>query len=321
MENRVLIVGIDTLAGCNLALEWTDRCEVIGISRDRGFSLEGCRVVASGAGFEQEIVRIVAEEAPAQIVDCGAAARSSWDWTEEIDPAAEKRRGETICRVARRAGCRLTMVSTDGVFVGPRMFEREDSEGWVIRGHGIRAWVRELEAVYLEAGALVVRSHLYGWSPNGGSFAEKLNSAIEENRPVAASGSRYATPLLASDFAVLLWAAQHRRLSGFYHLGGAQRSSMYEFAKELAAAIGMQWRVCGGALGTHRGGGASDNDGNSGSHNEESSLDSRRLQREVHIAIPMLREGIERFVTQASNGHRDRISAALNRFAPAASAA
>ena len=317
MGNRVLIVGIDTLAGCNFALGWTDRCEVVGISRDRNFQLDGCRVVALSSQFKSEIVDVAVQEAPSLIVECGAAARSSWDWTEEVDFAIESRRAEAVCTAARAVDCRLTMVSTDAIFTGPQMFQRDDSE-LPMGDNRSRTWLRDMELRFLQAGALVVRSHLYGWSSSGWSYAEQLQTAIEENRRFAASGNRYATPILASDFAVLLWAAQYRQLTGIYHLGGAQRCNAWEFAAELAMALGMQWKVGGRELGLQP---ESESVAKNETSHEESSLDSRRLQRDVHIAIPMLREGIERFVAEAGNGHRDRIWASLSRIATVASAA
>ncbi|HEY2760041.1 MAG TPA: sugar nucleotide-binding protein [Pirellulales bacterium] len=318
MENRVLIIGVDTLAGCNLALSWADRCELIGISRDRSFQLEGCRVVPLDAHVTSEIADVAADELPSLIVYCGAAARSSWDWNDEVDFDLESRRAEAICQAARNIGCPLTMVTTDTVFTGPQMFQREDHDLWIARDDRSRSWVRGVELRFLEASALVVRSHLYGWGPSGWSYAEQLQTAIEENRPFRASGNRYATPILASDFAVLLWAAHHRQLSGLYHLGGAQRCSGWEFAIELAMALGMPWKGGSPSLGLR-----ADEETREKSRlsDEESSLDSRKLQREMHISIPMLREGVERFVAQATNGHRDRVWAALNRLALATSAA
>ena len=42
---KLLIVGIDTLAGSNLALTLADRCNIVGISDRSGFELPGCRTL------------------------------------------------------------------------------------------------------------------------------------------------------------------------------------------------------------------------------------------------------------------------------------
>ena len=51
--DKLLIVGIDTLVGGNLALALADRCEVVGFAARSRFEIAGCRtlpvVLNSGA--------------------------------------------------------------------------------------------------------------------------------------------------------------------------------------------------------------------------------------------------------------------------------
>ncbi len=117
------------------------------------------------------------------------------------------------------------------------MFHSEDSPP---QGKGAAAdAARRLEAAVANTAALVVRTHVYGWSPRQDSFCEQLWSAAVDRRPAMADGRRHATPILASDLAELLVAAHHAQLRGTWHIAGAERTSPYRFACELAAAMGL----------------------------------------------------------------------------------
>ncbi len=82
-------------------------------------------------------------------------------------------------------------------------------------------------------------------------------------------------------------------------MSGAERTSPYRFARELAVACGLEFRVqpveCGDA--------DSQCDGWEG----ETSMNSRRARRALETSMPLLREGLGRFAQQAEDGYRDRL--------------
>lgn len=305
-KHKILILGVDTLAGCNLAITWADRCEVIGISGRRNFHFDGCRIVTLESCEEQAISDVISVEQPQRIVVCGPCSYSSWDWQEDFDPADEVRRLATISRAAQHVRSRLTMISTDALNSGPWMFRGENFS--VAENVATTSVVRRIENVLKNTNSLIVRTHLFGWSPAGESCVEYLWSALAEGRPIGASGECYATPILASDFAELLWQAQCQELSGLYHLSGAERTSMWHFASELAIACGASLPVLRKESNTPSVNGTSFQTMN---HGQESSLDSRTLQRILSNPLPMVRDGIARFVQQSCSGYRDRVAATL----------
>jgi dTDP-4-dehydrorhamnose reductase len=304
--DKLLIVGIDTLVGANLALTLSDRCEVVGISYRAGCKIYGCRTITERLTPGESLFGSIVAEHPDWIVYCGPTSQSSWDWAGDFHCGQESKQLTTISDAAKHSGSRLTLVSTDAVFRGPRLFHRESFPKAI--DHPAANAARQLEKV-VSADALIVRTHTYGWSCAGESHAENLWAALAENRPIAPSGTRYATPILASDLAELLWRTHCRRLSGVFHAGGAERASMWQFATAMAAASGTSVKILQlasdasgediAALGQARCG-------------QESSLDSRKLQRAVESPLPLLREGLQRFVEQAKNGHRAKLSAALS---------
>jgi dTDP-4-dehydrorhamnose reductase len=293
---RLLVSGVDSLAGGNLALALADRCEVLGLAA-AGLEAQGVRTARLDSQEPDEIAAFVADWHPHWIVHCGPLSSSSWD----AGPRAEEAEREPavvarLADAAERTGARLTVISSDAVFCGPRMFHDESSAA---TSPAPRAqWVRDMERVLQKREALVVRTHVYGWSftaePSG--FAELACDALVNRAPLAPAmvdGRRHATPILATDLAELLWRASESRLSGLYHLAGCERTSPHRFVVELAAAMGVEppRRPSGEAARLV-------------SWHEETSLSSKRARRMLAVATPSVGEGIERFVEQARNGWR-----------------
>jgi dTDP-4-dehydrorhamnose reductase len=190
----------------------------------------GCRVLPVRAADADEICTAIAAERPTWIVDCGPTSNSSWDFGE-FDAAHAAELVTLIITTAKSCGSRFTFVSTDAIFQGPKLFHRETSE----IGDGARSVAAaRVEKALAGVAALIIRTHLFGWSPTGASSAEHLWQAIESGKPIPACGNQYASPLLATDFAELLWLANRKRLCGTYHLAGAERISQWQFAMLMA---------------------------------------------------------------------------------------
>jgi dTDP-4-dehydrorhamnose reductase len=106
---------------------------------------------------------------------------------------------------------------------------------------------------------------------------------------------RHATPILASDLAECLYAAYRANLAGMYHVAGAERTSPYRFAAEMASAFGTPGRfvqLTSRTAASRR------------PYVDETSLNTLAFRRAVEKPLPMLREGLARFAAQAFNGYR-----------------
>lgn len=85
-------------------------------------------------------------------------------------------------------------------------------------------------------------------------------------------------------------------LQGLWHVTGAERSSPYRLACQLAAASGL-------SLGAVRWAWSS---AETADCSNETSLSSRRARRSLDMPMPMLREGLQCFAEQATSGWRER---------------
>jgi dTDP-4-dehydrorhamnose reductase len=322
-NEKLLIVGLESLAGSNIAHTLANRCEVVGLSRCRGFALERCRTLTdirrlptdNQLSREHVFVSIVAER-PHWVVYCGPTSHCSWDLLQArgadvihsppCDTATEAELLSAAARAAEQCGAKLALVSTDAVCAGPQVFHSEavplplsHSKSTV---HPAIHAARQLEQQLGEHQVLILRTHLYGWSAMGESHAEQLWLQLEDGASLSASGRHYSSPIVATDFAELLWAALHCGLTGLFHAAGAERASQWHFAVALAAASGMWLNKSSHNSAAKRSLSADD---------QETSLDSRKLQRALGLPLPGLRDGLERFVQQTVNGDRDSLRAAF----------
>jgi dTDP-4-dehydrorhamnose reductase len=279
------------MVGSNVAGWLARRAAAIGLSRDRPPVIPGCQTVSWDPSRQDAVLRVVREVRPEWIIYCGPFSRGSWDLPDTVPPVNQE---IALCKAfldaSRRRDAQLTVVSTDAVFAGPRLFHDERSQG--AGPHAFGRAAMEVECALEGSGALVVRTHAYGPSPRDGEpcFAEKAWLALAEGLPCELDPHCHATPILATDLAGLLRLAYQRRIEGVCHIAGAERTNPPRFAAELASLAGLTWpgRTAKAEVPTLS---ASDGAG-------ETSLDTRLARRELNRPMPMLREGLARFVDQ-----------------------
>ncbi|NUQ64855.1 MAG: sugar nucleotide-binding protein [Pirellulales bacterium] len=293
----LLVTGIDRLVGANLALRLSNRFRVTGVYQELPVSLAGCQAARCPASDPSGLVYLARDLAPHWIVHCGSIARASWDFADaSVDPEVELRVCDTLVGVSRAVGSRLTVLSTDAVFAGPRMFQSEDDEADGCSR--LAETASQVEQKLRTTEALVVRTHAYGWAPSGcqPGFAERVWQALSQGEFFEADPHHHATPLLAADLADLLARAYRRGLRGLYHIAGAERVSAYRFACHLASVFGLPNTLSSSepflpefpeANGL-----------------QEASLQTRRARSDMARSMPMLCEGLERFADQTHNGFR-----------------
>jgi dTDP-4-dehydrorhamnose reductase len=296
--DKLLVVGVDTLAGANFALASSARFEVLGLCPQRGRSLEG--IAVEQAAELDATLRHAEHFGPDWIVHCGRLSASSWD-LPATDPAweCEPKLVHGLLDCARAHNARLTVLLTDAVFSGPRMFHDESSPTG--SAHPAATTALAIEQTLADTIALVVRTHTYGWAPAGceAGTVERLWQWLVDGASASPDGRRYATPILASDLADLLHRAYELNVQGLLHVTGAERTSPFRMAVEMAVAFGLPV--------PRSGMGVVDSAADEAAWLSETSLSSRRARRTLELPMPMLREGLQRFAEQARDGWRQRM--------------
>lgn len=279
---RVLVIGVESLLGASLAHELAERCELLGVTTSAGKETTAWQLEQPGAA--RELLRCWE---PRWVVYCGPLATAAWDKVDAtIDVERQARLAIELAAASSEYGCPLTVLTSDVVFRGPRMFHHEASapQSASPRAQSCLA----LERALADTDALVVRTHAYGWSPDEASagFAQRAYAALLRGQFPSIANRSYATPIFMADLADLLWHARELRLQGLYHLAGAERTSMHRFVCEMAACLGLPLPEPKRLF--------PEND-----WFDETSLSSRRARRAISKATPMLREGLERFLSVA----------------------
>ena len=299
--NKLLLVGADTMLGANLALALEDRFDCTGLAKKRP-DVAGCRQTIVGDILDSAFVEsLMAAEHPDWVIYIGPTSHSSWDAAIEERPASATHFAQRLAAITAECGAALTLLSSDAVFTGPRLFHEEPS-----RATAETPFAREVRAVENAVAssthALVVRTHAYGWSANNDTpnLIDELVEQLVAGRPAAMDGVRYATPILATDLAELLAVAYEKELRGLYHITGAERTNLARFVGELSGALDLRWM-------------ASAESENSVAATPlsrpatETSLNTRRARRDLGLPMPLLREGLERLAAQHENGFRARL--------------
>ena len=293
----LLVFGVDRTVGGNLVATLSDRFQVAGVGQ-YPVEIEGCPTRCADLSTPAQVSRLIDKYSPNWVIYAGSLAGSSWD-VPQGDLSREPAIAAELVKAVAEVDARLTYVSTDAVFNGPRMFHREESSTVNAAGspHAeLAAAALAVEQVLQDTPTLLVRTHAYGWSPRVESpeFAENLCQALEDEQPAPISPLRYASPILATDLAELLYQAWQEQLAGTLHIGGAERISSARFARELAAALGLARPICESSSAAAM------------ELSTETSLVSQRARQALSTPMPMLLEGLERFAQQIENGYRDR---------------
>ncbi|HUG90865.1 MAG TPA: sugar nucleotide-binding protein [Planctomycetaceae bacterium] len=305
--DTILIAGVDSVVGAALAGALAGADRVVGTARrSAGLSaIGGCELAAAAGDDERSVRQLFATLAPCWTIYCGPGAESCWNEPPRAarDHDAVQAAG-TWARAARDAGSEFTCISSDAVFTGPRMFHDESSRGLCGSLHAQH--LRAIEAAVLQdhPAALVVRTHVFGWTPEecGAGWIERILNALEDGTARPFDAIRHATPILAADFADVLLKTREAFLSGVYHIAGAERTSPARFVGRLAQEFGLDAPACGPP--------ASLLERPCAFGCGETSLRTTKIRTALGVSLPTLADGLRRLREEHDNGDRECLPAA-----------
>ena len=299
----ILIAGMDSVVGSNLAAHFAPRHQVVGVTLDEPLSLECCHSGHCYGQDENDIREWVESIRPDQLVYCGPSATSTWDTTDGRIPDVESVEiAGRWAAAAREYNANFTLVSTDAVFTGPWVYHDEESSCVCETRHARAA--RRIEKICAQQapGALIARTNAIGWS-TGDGWLERLVDDLETGMAGPFDYQRHATPILATDFAEILEQAWDAQLDGVYHIAGAERINPNQFVRKFADEFGLPTPI--------------PVDGNAlverpiGYGCGETSLHSTRIRHALGIGLPTITDALERLREQMHDGTRDALKGAL----------
>lgn len=299
--DKLVIAGVDTILGGNMAAWLSDRFEIIGLSFGDPIRIAGCETTQLPSRDPQAIQAWIAAEQPKWMVYCGPWTESPWNSEqrpEQFLNAAEMVR--PWITGANAIGCASTVISSDAVFTGPWMFHDEASIHFC--STPAAQALRQMEELVLETSpaTMLVRTHTFGWSasPQTAGIIEQTLTQMYAGRRLNLDCVRHATPILATDLAEILEQAYAAGLTGIYHIGGAERLNPYRLGIMLANQFGCPYTPAAPLeplteCNTQFGSG-------------ETSLQSLKIRKALGNALPLVTEGLDRLHAQSINGYRDQ---------------
>lgn len=298
--DKILVAGVNTVVGANLAEALSGQHSVVGVSFDSQVNLPSCEVESESPRKPAAVLELLQRVQPGRIVLCGIGAESSWDESQRPQ-ATDVTRAKIWIDAAHEAGCRMTLISSDAIFTGPWMFHAENSHSICPSTESKLLQQIEQHAAEKSADTLIVRTHAIGWQAGSThGWLETMLQELERGMIGSVDFARHGTPMLATDLAEILTKSWESGLVGTHHIGGAERVSPRKFALRLAAHFRLPTPVSpiAGSLA----------DRTTGFGCGETSLQTRKIRRALGIPLPLLDESLDRLYQQHMNGYRARLT-------------
>lgn len=242
---------------------------------------------------------------PEAIVHCAAATNVDWCETHPVE--SEKVNvgaSSLLAEVAHDLSAQLIYVSTDAVFDGQQGNYSETDQPMPLSVYGHSKLSGEREVLERQASALIVRVNIYGWNAQGKlSLGEWFLRRLREEEHVPGFTDVTFCPMLVNDLAEVLLQMLDRRLSGVYHVSGAEKISKYEFGRRVATTFGLDpgkvvpTRVSEANLKARR--------------PLDTSLNTKKIHQAMGFEMPGVDAGLRRFRALYADGYPQQLKSYL----------
>ena len=239
---RILITGAGGLLGGRLSTLLSAEHETTALVR-RSPAPAGIATVSADLVDEVAVETVLGSVRPGAVIHCAALADAE---ICERDPERSRRENEvatrTLARACRHAGARLISISTDLVFGGHRSFSTEESETNPVSEYGRAKLKAETAALQECPESVIFRVALLcgpGYGPRL-SASESIARRLRAGNTLSLFEDEWRTPIDPESVAQAIQAALLRpKLTGIFHIGGAERLTRVELGGKVAATLGL----------------------------------------------------------------------------------
>lgn len=312
----LLVYGIESVAGANIANTLCEHYHIVGVATEQCPEIEHCQILSGEAALDPP-GQLLNDLKPDYVVDTTCCGDSAWNPEVEFAPEDQCQLAVERAAACKQLGITYSLLSSDAIFTGPWMFHEEDSEFSCSSTLGKQLIKLEADVKKACPESFIVRTHLFGWNwldEQAGwieSLLERMQCEPTTCDELSLPG--YATPILASELALILARGFEENISGTYHISGAERVNRQEFARRLAAHFNINW-LCNLSRSNH----FSQSERNQFGCGE-TSLQTRSIRRSLCVAMPTLTESIASLLNQQpARQLQDQFSFTETEFARAA---
>lgn len=241
MIKKVYITGITGLLGSNLAKYLQHEYIICGSDRNE-VDVYGIAYDVFDLCDNKKLITSLERNKPDIIIHC--AAMVNVDLCEEQKGLAQKVNLDVTAFLAdysRENHCKLIFISSDAVFDGTeeKLYDENDVVNPI--NQYARTKVEGERTVLRVDDALVLRTNIYGINlRTKKSFGEWVADALYEDETLNMFGDIDFSPILVSDFSIILSDCIKNNLCGIYHLCGTGNITKFEFGVLLKASLGIE---------------------------------------------------------------------------------
>jgi dTDP-4-dehydrorhamnose reductase len=298
---RILITGASGLLGINLAMEAMREHEVVGVDRGKLKSAP-FPVIKTNFYNSHAFDPALDSTQPDWVINCAALAN-----LEECEKHPDQARilnvhlPRELAESCAKRNIPFVHLSTDAVFDGTR--EDPYTEDDTPNPPGVYSQTKldgEMAVQQAYPQSIIARVNFYGWSlTNRRSLGEFFINNLLEGKTVNGFTDVTFCPMLVNHTSQLLLEMLQKKLSGLYHVVGAQPMNKYQFGMEVARTFGLDTNlispksVLASELTAKR------------SHNLWLSI--HKLSTDLGHSLPEFSTGLTKFYTQFNDGYPQKI--------------
>ena len=293
---RILVTGASGLLGINLAVEANKQHEVIGVVNTQALSGTPFRLLTAELLAKDAFAELLDRVQPDWVIHCAALA--NLDECEEDPAFAELINAVLPGEIARvcRNRARLLHISTDAVFDGSREHVTEEDEPNPLSVYGRTKLSAERAVMDANPNAIIARVNLFGWSLKGKrSLAEWFYYNMQAGKAVKGFTDVRFKPMLANQLTGVLLDMLEAKLSGIFHVVGADCISKYDFGLAIARQCGLDENLISPVSVVDF--------GLKAARANNLCLNTSKLEQVLHKPLPDFSTGVEQFYQLYQQGY------------------
>lgn len=234
----MLITGASGMLGSNLAWYFRDRWSVTGTYLHHAAVIPGVDCRACDNRDVDQVHSLVQAVKPDLVIHC--VANTNMDAQEDDPNAAHGVNVQSTANVIQAlegSSTRLVYISTDAVYSG---VQGPYAEAGDVRPLSVYGRTKlEAERLADAAGALSLRTNLYGWNVQDKlGLAEWFLKNLKENGTVNGFGDIWFSGIYTMAFAGVVETCLEKNLMGVYNCASRDGWTKFRFGREIAVRAG-----------------------------------------------------------------------------------
>ena len=156
---------------------------------------------------------------------------------------------KNLCKIVKKLNCKIIYISTDGIFSGNCINNKEDDVTKPQNFYGKTKLEAENEIKKLDDYLILRTNVLYGFESSisiksRSNYIKSMNfvlwvlSKLNQNEPIRIVNDQFSNPTLVDNLVNIIYDCIQKNLTGIYHATDLTCISRYEFTKKIANIFG-----------------------------------------------------------------------------------